>query len=76
MAFPWGAFSISKGSQVRLLVNLLEKNKVLESGIIHKPNASIPVTERKQMTSIIDYLCDIHGVSSFDFLPLPTMVSK
>ena len=54
---PWGGVSISGKSQFARLENLLVKYEILQGGKIVKTEAEIPFEDRKNISSIIDYLC-------------------
>lgn len=58
---PWGAFSVSLRSQNQHLKSLLTKNAMLHDGKIVKVKDSIPFNENKQISSIINYLVEVHG---------------
>jgi hypothetical protein len=64
---PWNAFQISQESQLNRLENLLEKNHLLKDGFVQrsaKDSAAISVNDRIEVSSIVDYLTDAHGVES------------
>ncbi|MGN7438823.1 MAG: DUF4153 domain-containing protein [Alcanivorax sp.] len=54
---PWGGVSLSGKSQFARLENLLVKYDILQSGKIVKTEGEIPFEDRKNISSIIDYLC-------------------
>ena len=54
---PWGGVSLSGKSQFARLENLLEKYEILQGDKIVKTEAEIPFEDRKNISSIIDYLC-------------------
>lgn len=58
---PWGAFSVSLASQKYHLKSLLEKYSMLAGGKIVKAKDTILFKDHKQISSIIDYLVDVHG---------------
>lgn len=60
---PWGAFSVSEQSQVNRLQQYLEKNDILKEGSIHKASEPVAFEDRKEISSIIRYLNDMHGLS-------------
>lgn len=64
---PWNAFQISQESQLNRLENLLEKNHLLQDGIAKrsvKDSAAISINDRVEVSSIVDYLTEVHGVES------------
>ncbi len=63
---PWGAFSISKSVQQNRLNDLLTMNEILQGGEIVAPEIEPSFESRKEMSSVIDYLNEWHGVESFD----------
>jgi hypothetical protein len=58
---PWSAFSVSLANQKHRLQTLLEKNSLLHDGKIVKVKTPIPFKEHKQISSIINYLVEVHG---------------
>lgn len=58
---PWSAFSVSLANQKHHLEILLEKNSLLHDGKIVKVKTPIPFKEHKQISSIINYLVEVHG---------------
>ncbi|HEY8657466.1 MAG TPA: DUF4153 domain-containing protein [Hanamia sp.] len=61
---PWGAFSVSLSNQKQHLKSLLEKYSMLSQGKIVKAKDTIPFKDHKQISSIINYLVDVHGYKS------------
>ncbi len=63
---PASAFSLSEKSQVRRLRGYLERNHLLVDGQIHPASSplSVPLAERGEISSIIRYLNDIHGLEA------------
>ena len=58
---PWGAFSVSLANQKHHLKFLLEKYSMLADGKIVPAKDTIPFRDHKQISSIINYLVDVHG---------------
>ncbi len=59
---PWGAFSISKESQLKRLENVLSENNILINGKIQKVvKKKISFNDIRDISSIVEYLSDIHG---------------
>ncbi len=58
---PWGAFSVSLKSQKGHFVKLMEKNKILLNGKLIKASNQPSFNDRKQISSITEYLVSNHG---------------
>ena len=58
---PWGAFSVSLTNQNHRLAVLLQKNSMLHDGKIVKAKGNISFKDHKQISSIINYLVEVHG---------------
>lgn len=58
---PWGAFSVSLANQKHHLQSLLEKYSMLSGGKIVPAKDTIPFKDHKQISSIINYLTEVHG---------------
>ncbi len=58
---PWGVFSISEGSQVKRLRAILTENSILVNGGVRKAPAPVSFENSKQISSILQYLHEIHG---------------
>ncbi len=61
---PWSAFQISEHSQKNRLKDLLTANGMLISGEIHKAAVAVPEPAALQISSIINYLREMHGYDS------------
>ena len=61
---PWGAFNISLKSQENRFEKLLVKNDLLVNGKVIPARDSIPFHENKQLSSIINYLMEVHGYTT------------
>lgn len=64
---PWSAFQISQESQLHRLEKLLEKNHLLKDGLAFrsvKDSTAISVDDKVEVSAIVDYLTDVHGVES------------
>ncbi len=59
---PWGAFSVSRGSQVQRLAKFLTNNGILVNGKIRKTNQTIAPDQNIEICSIINYLNQNHGL--------------
>lgn len=58
---PWGVFSISRYSQQARLKGLLTKYGLFADGRVKDAAVKIPFNDRKEISSITEYLVDIHG---------------
>jgi hypothetical protein len=58
---PWGTFNVSESSQVARLKELLTNSSILVDGTVRTADKSIPFEQTKEISSIIEYLHDIHG---------------
>lgn len=55
---PWGAFSLSEGSQMSRLEEVLVNNKILDNGKIIKAVNPLSEEERQDVSSIIQFLSE------------------
>jgi hypothetical protein len=62
---PTSAFTLSRISQENRLENLLMSSGLLVDGSLQKSSVDLPFEQRKQMSSVVSYLADHHGLSSF-----------
>jgi len=60
-AGPWGAYSVSRASQVSRLERVLERNGMLANGTLRPPAGEVSFTERKEMSGGFRYLLETHG---------------
>ncbi len=58
---PWGAFNISKMSQLRIIKQKLEEINVLVDGQINKNHETIDWEEENKIHQKIDYIVENHG---------------
>ncbi len=58
---PWGVFAISEKNQVQRLKILLEKNHILVNGRVQNKHDSLQFEATRQISSILDYLSEVHG---------------
>ncbi|MFI5253450.1 MAG: DUF4153 domain-containing protein [Bacteroidota bacterium] len=58
---PWGMFAVSESSQIGRLREILSRNSILVNGMIEKKERTIAQDDRKQISSIVSYLHDLHG---------------
>jgi hypothetical protein len=70
---PWGASNASANSQLHRLQAILEKNQMLVNGNIQKPKEIPSQEDRRNISSIVDYIDDINRIYLmkpwFDDLP-------
>jgi hypothetical protein len=62
---PWSAFAISQHSQQARLGRLLTKNGILVNNKIIPASAELSADNRGELSSVISYLAQWHGVGSF-----------
>jgi hypothetical protein len=62
---PWSAFAISRHSQQARLDKLLTTSGVVSDGKIITPSTQIPYEQRGELSDVISYLAQWHGVNSF-----------
>ncbi|MCW9707128.1 DUF4153 domain-containing protein [Fodinibius salsisoli] len=60
---PWGAFSVAERSQIHRLQGYLQENNILKEGRIHKTSASVDWEDRREISSILRYLDNTHGLA-------------
>jgi hypothetical protein len=60
---PWGAYSVSRVSQMDRLKALFVKDGLWSGAKAVKTDKEIPLEDRKEMSSILDYLVENHGVA-------------
>lgn len=61
---PWGAFQVSRDSQVKRLENILINNHMLIEGKIASTTTQISFKDRQEIGEIITYLNQNHGLKS------------
>lgn len=59
---PWGAFSVSERSQMNRLEKILADNHLLVNGKYQKSDKEIPCEARKEITAILKYMDELHGM--------------
>lgn len=62
---PWSAFSVSLDSQSARLEAKLIESGILIDGAIQTPDEVPSVELRREMSSIVKYLSDFHGIEAF-----------
>jgi uncharacterized protein DUF4153 len=58
---PWSAPGVSLAAQKGRLRSVLEKDGLLVDGKVQPAKAELPLEDRKSISSIVDYLVDMHG---------------
>ncbi|MBN9382088.1 MAG: DUF4153 domain-containing protein [Chitinophagaceae bacterium] len=61
---PWGAFSVSGYSQKTRLKGLLKKYGLFAEGRVRGADVKVQFKDRKEISSITEYLVDMHGYQS------------
>ena len=59
---PWGAFEVSERSQIHRLEDVLRRTEILKQGRIVTATSGIPFDQAREVSSIVFYLCNVHGV--------------
>jgi hypothetical protein len=62
---PWSAFAISRQSQQVRLEKLLSASGIVSAGKIVPTSTQIPYEQRGELSDVIAYLVQWHGVNSF-----------
>jgi hypothetical protein len=63
---PLGAFAVSERSQLGRFEKILSQNEMLnEAGIIQQVKEEISWEDRKELSSVVDYITENHGYQSF-----------
>jgi hypothetical protein len=76
VAGPWSAFSLSFVSQKSRLDSILEKNKILYNGSIHKVSPDkVTDEDAREVTSIISYLERYDMIKNISYFPTDFEVS-
>lgn len=74
---PWGIFETSYRSQESRLIEILEKNSLIENGVIIKAKGDIPFQDRKNLSSILIYIEDRWGLSRLgELVPAEAVAGK
>lgn len=73
---PWGAFSVSRTSQVGRLETLLAEARMLDTGTL-APAAEAPDHEtRREISAVLDYLMIHHGPAAIEPLLAPEQLAE
>lgn len=62
---PWNAFAVARHSQQTRLEKLLVANGIYSNGAITAATKEIPPEQNQEMSSIVSYLAQNHGVMAF-----------
>jgi len=62
---PWGAFSISRKSQIHRFEKLLTENNMLVDGKFVKPDSTVKWKAKKNIASIVSYITRYHDANVF-----------
>jgi len=65
---PWNAYQVSSISQHKRLEHFLAKNNMLRDGKAVKAKKGIKKDDEKEISSIVDYMIEVHGVESIQDL--------
>jgi len=60
-AGPWGAYSVSRASQLTRLEAVLARNDLLAGGVLRRSPHDVPPEDRKQISAGFRYLLGTHG---------------
>lgn len=66
LAGPWGAYTVSERSQTARLQEILERNGMLAEGRISAPTAEPSFEDRREISAVVRYLVETHGVGSIE----------
>jgi hypothetical protein len=58
---PWGAFAVSKQSQMNRLTGILESNHLLVDNAIQPAAGEVSFEDRKEISAVLDYIVTTHG---------------
>jgi len=61
---PWGAFSVSKRSQLHRFEKILTEKKMLKDGFVVKPDSTIDKKTKRDLSSIVSYIVEYHDDKS------------
>ena len=63
-AGPWGPYQLSLRNQLGRLSDRLERLGILKNGHIEKTTAPLDFKDRKEISALVRYVLDMHGVES------------
>lgn len=61
---PWGAFSVSKKSQLNRFEKILTENNMIKDGLIVKSDSIVDKKTNRNLSSIVSYIVHYHDVKS------------
>jgi len=64
VAGPWGPYSLSRQDQTSRLRERLQRLGILRDGRVQKTSASVELKDRKEISALVRYLVDMHGIAS------------
>jgi hypothetical protein len=67
---PWGAFNISRNSQLHRLEYLLATDGIAFLNGVRTQGKPTGKVDHKEVESIVRYLCRVHGTESISFIPV------
>ncbi len=62
---PWGISAVSRTSQINRLKNILAENSMWSGEFATKTDDKLPFGVVKEISSIVSYINDYHGISAF-----------
>ncbi len=63
-AGPWGAYTVSRHSQLARVRSLLQAHGVLAGGRVRRAAADLPPADRRALSGAVRYLVETHGSAS------------
>ncbi len=63
---PWGAFAVSKASQLNRMEAIFVENEMLVDGKVAPVETELTFETKKELSSITSYLNETHGLKSFE----------
>ena len=63
---PWGAFAVSKASQLNRMEAIFIENEMLADGKVVPSETEVPHEARKDLSSITTYLIETHGLEALE----------
>jgi hypothetical protein len=63
---PWGAYSVSRKSQMGRLGALLQKNEILDEGAVRKAPGDVSPEDAREISAITFYMVEHHGLESLE----------
>ena len=63
-AGPWGAYAVSRTSQVRRLGAVLARNDLLAAGVLRRATRDVSLADRREISGGLRYLLETHGASA------------